>query len=63
MTSSKGMATTKRNKWSIILSHFSEIVFILIWWPAVYCFYFREAEGPGLVLVVLSVGGRLHAAH
>lgn len=47
-TPSRGLARTKQDKWSLIHSHFSEVLLILVLWPAVCC-QSREA--------VLRAGG------
>lgn len=36
-TPSRGVARTKRDKWSLIHSHLGEVVLILVLWPAVCC--------------------------
>lgn len=46
----------RSDKWSLIHSHFSEVLLILVLWPAVCC-QSRGAVRPRLVLAVLRAGG------
>lgn len=61
-TPSRGVARTKQDSWSLIYAHFSEVLLILVLWPAVCC-QSRGAVRPRLVLAVLRAGGSSWWAH